>query len=121
MTSTNYAEPILYLLDKYKQSEGVSKINDSYISDGIEIDDLDIGEERNLATYPIAFIKDAGLVTAIKYGDDNSLTPEPWKQEFIRENGTVIKMVTTYIDGETITTNFIRDLSGITSIDIGLD
>ncbi len=122
MIATNYAEPILYLIDVYTKNDNVLKANEPPVlpDNTTTIPDafLDSNSERNLANYPVQFIRQSGLITAILYGDPKNLSTETWRQDFIRERGIITKMVTTYEDGESFTTLFNRQAGSITNIDI---
>jgi len=112
MAFYDYREPIEQVVDKYFEKKRFYSANsggsDIQLGNGAYPDD-------SLPETPCLIIRnEEGLATKFIYGDTKSLeseeeaSPQIWMEELIRVDGTVTKIIMTYPDGESVTTELVR-------------
>lgn len=92
----NFRRPVVYILDQ--------ELRKRNLKDKIKLDTPENSTELSL--YPIELIRDSNnKISKCLHG----ISTNQWSEEFIRANGKVVQIITTYPDGTSNTLQIIRD------------
>lgn len=95
----NFRRPVVYILEQELRKRDLK--NKVKISTN--------GGDGSLPMYPMELLRDSATKKIIKCLHGTGT--EHWSEEFIRDNGKVVQIITTYPDGTSDTLQVIRDPS----------
>jgi len=118
MSFLDYKEPIEYVVDNYFKRQRFLAINRRG-GEGVSLGG-GMPPDFILPDVPAFLIRDSDdRVRKVIYGDvalltaDEDADPVIWQEELVRDSsGKVFRLITTYPDGEAVTTELFRDASG---------